>query len=334
MDPQIPKVNVVVLAYNHEQFIRQALDGILAQDVDFAYEVVVGEDCSTDHTRRIVQAYARRHPAIFRPVYHSSNVGVGANLRACVAACRGQYIALLDGDDYWTSPLKLRKQVAWLDGHPDYSLCFHAVMNHYEDGFLPDRVSQHYTKDVYTFEDFLASNSLLASTCSVLLRRSVLPVWPAWLFTVVNIDYPLVLLYADLGKVKLLPEVMGTYRIHRGGIFSGTPQLLNIERFVPVGEQLWRHFAPTHRAAQVQRKLYNLYLGMANAYANAGRPADAIGFIKKAVRLGAGPQHKSLPGLLKTGLRVVRGLARLNRPPAGMAPYRHVPVIPAVRPGA
>lgn len=302
-------MSVVVLAYNHEKFLSQTLDGILAQEVDFSYEIVVGEDCSTDQTRRLVQAYEQRYPAVFNPIYHPHNVGMGANFKACLEACRGQYIALVEGDDYWTNPRKLRKQVAWLDEHPDFSLCFHPMSNHYEDGSRPDHVPREYLKDTYPFDDFLAANESIASTASLVLRNGLLA-WPDWLFTVAPIDYPLVVLYAELGKVKLLPEVMGAYRVHPGGIWSSAQAHVNIKSWVLMSEQLWRHYAHTRHDAQLHRKLYDLYLGLANEYANLGRTADAVRFIRKAVRFGSGPKNNGLAGLLGAGLRLARGLTR------------------------
>ncbi|AMR26886.1 hypothetical protein A0257_07055 [Hymenobacter psoromatis] len=305
----IPKVSVVVLAYNHEKFLAQALDSVLTQDVDFAYELIVGEDCSPDGTRRLVQAYAQRYPDRLRPIYHPRNVGMGANFRACLAACRGQYVALLEGDDYWTDARKLRKQVAWLDAHPDFSLCFHAVADQYEDGSRPNAVPHALTQDVFTFADFLLPIYTVVSTGSIVLRNGLVA-WPAWLFAVKPIDFPLVVLCAELGKVKRLPDVMGVYRIHQGGIWSGTPRHLNILSFLRMYEQLWHHYAGTPHRAPLRAHLYDLYLTTANVYANSGYPAEASRFIRQAVRLGSGFRLDGLASLAGAGLRLARGLAR------------------------
>lgn len=310
MAPPIPTVSVVVVAYNHEKFLGQALDSVLAQEVGFAYEVIVGEDCSTDHTRRILQDYARRYPAIIKPIYQARNVGMGANFKACLEACRGRYIALLDGDDYWTSPLKLQRQVHWLDEHPDYSICFHRVEDYYEDGSKPNALpANKFQKDTYSFDDFLTPIYTVVNTGSVLLRN-VLPAWPDWLFTANPIDFPLLLLYAEVGKAKLLPEVMSIYRIHAGGIWSGTSRHLNIKRFLLMYEQLWRHYAHTAEAPKLRRHLYDLYLTTANVYANSGYTAEAAGFFKQAVRLGPGCKPTGLTGLLGASLRLARSVAR------------------------
>ena len=104
------------------------------QEADFSYEVVIGEDCSTDRTRPIVMEYARAYPGKIRLVVGSERVGAPRNFARTLEACQGQYIALLDGDDYWTSPDKLRKQVEFLDRRPECAICFHDVLVVYEDG--------------------------------------------------------------------------------------------------------------------------------------------------------------------------------------------------------
>jgi len=320
MAPQTPTVSVVVVAYNHEKFLRQALDSVLEQEVDFAYEIIVGEDCSTDQTRRILQEYAQRYPAIVKPIYQLRNVGMGANFKACMEACRGQYIALLDGDDYWTSPLKLQRQVDWLEEHPDFSICFHRVEDHYDDGSKPNALpSSKFLKDNYSFDDFLTPIYTLVNTGSVLLRN-VLPAWPDWLFAANPIDFPLLVLYAEVGKAKLLPEVMSVYRIHAGGIWSGTSRHLNIKRFLLMYGQLWQHYAHTAEEPKLRRHLYDLCLTTANVYANGGYTAEAAGFFKQAVRLGPGFNPNGLTGLLGASFRLARSITRQSPPPAQPGP--------------
>lgn len=309
MAHQTPKLSVVVLAYNHEKFLRQALDSVLMQEVDFDYEVIVGEDCSPDGTRSIVQAYEQQYPDRLRPIYQPHNVGMGTNFRHCLEACRGEYIALLEGDDYWTDPRKLHKQVAWLEANPDFSLCFHPVADQHEDGSRPTGVPRQFMKDVYTFDDFLLPIYTVVSTGSIVLRN-VLPAWPAWLFTVKPIDFPLVVLYAEVGKVKLLPDVMGVYRIHPGGIWSGTARHLNIQSFLQMYEQLWRHYASTSRSPRLRRHLYDLYLTTANVFANSGYPTEAGRFLRQAVQLGPSPKVSDLTSLLGAGFRLARSFTR------------------------
>jgi len=117
------KLSVMMVTYNHERFIAQALKSVLSQRVNFDYEIVVGEDCSTDGTRDILMDFYHRFPDRIVPLLKNRNIGAMRNAEATFAACRGQYVALLEGDDYWTCENKLQKQVDFLDAHLDYAIC-------------------------------------------------------------------------------------------------------------------------------------------------------------------------------------------------------------------
>ena len=121
-----PLVSIEIITYNHAPFIRQCIEGVLMQKTTFPYELVIGEDCSTDGTREIVLDYAQKYPEIIRVITSESNVGAFENEKRAYFACRGKYIAICEGDDYWTDPDKLQKQVDFLEEHPDYSMCCHA----------------------------------------------------------------------------------------------------------------------------------------------------------------------------------------------------------------
>ena len=119
------KVSVLVMTYNHEKFIRQALDSVLMQETNFEYEILISEDCSTDRTRAIVLEFQQAHPEKVQLLLSTQNIHSNEIVVRGIRAAQGEYIALLDGDDYWTSPLKLQKQVDFLDSHPECSMCFH-----------------------------------------------------------------------------------------------------------------------------------------------------------------------------------------------------------------
>src|SRR5919202_3380596 len=121
------KVSVLMITYNQEAFIAQAIRSALMQITDFDYEIVIGDDCSTDGTRDIVADLARKHPSKIRPLFQDVHLGVNRNLVSTLKACTGQYVAILEGDDYWTTQKKLQLQVNFLDCHYDYAICFHNV---------------------------------------------------------------------------------------------------------------------------------------------------------------------------------------------------------------
>jgi len=115
-------VSVAVITYNQEKTLPQTLDSILMQKGDFSLEIVVGEDCSSDGTRRVVTDYQCRYPDIIKPIYQRANRGIMGNSADTFRACTGDYINMIAGDDYWIDEYKLAKQVAFLESHPDYGL--------------------------------------------------------------------------------------------------------------------------------------------------------------------------------------------------------------------
>ncbi len=121
-----PLVSVYVATYQHRDYITDCLEGVLMQKTTFPFELIIGEDFSTDGTRDVVMEYAKKHPELIRVITADRNVGQKANRIRCLMACRAKYVAICDGDDYWTDPLKLQKQVDFLETNPGYSLCFHA----------------------------------------------------------------------------------------------------------------------------------------------------------------------------------------------------------------
>ena len=225
-----PKVSVSLLAYNHGPFIEQALDSILSQQVDFDYEIVIGEDCSQDNTREIVLSYQKNNPDKIRiflskkPLNDrkSGRLNFVRNLKTC----RGEYIALLDGDDFWTSPFKLQKQVHFLDNHPECSICFHPVVKLFE---IEDKKKQVIyppkRKNIYTIEDLLESNFI--ATCSAMFHNGLLGEFPDWYFRIPMGDWPLHILNSQHGTIGYLDEVMGVYRIHRGGMWISVGGIQN-----------------------------------------------------------------------------------------------------------
>ena len=117
-----PLVSALMVTYNHELYIAQAIEGVLQQETDFPFELVIGEDCSTDGTRKIVFNYQKKHPDIIRVITSDKNVGGRKNFFRTVKACRGKYLAFCEGDDYWHHSQKLQKQVDYMEAHPEVGL--------------------------------------------------------------------------------------------------------------------------------------------------------------------------------------------------------------------
>jgi glycosyltransferase involved in cell wall biosynthesis len=217
-----PTVSVAMIAYNREQFIAQAIESVLMQETAFVVELVIGEDCSTDCTRGIVQAYARKYPNVIRALLPEKNLGVSRNYEAVWQACRGKYIAWLDGDDYWRTPQKLQKQVALMEANPHYSMCGTKTqfVTASSDGSEKDAgvLEPVVFKPEYDLPDFLTGYPMHTSS---MLGRQELVALPDWLNDVGFLwDACAFALYAEKGPVGYLSEVMSCYRVHPGGMWS------------------------------------------------------------------------------------------------------------------
>jgi glycosyltransferase involved in cell wall biosynthesis len=222
------KVTVLVMTYNHASFIAQSLDSALAQRTDFDYEILISEDCSTDGTRATVISYGKRHPGKIRLLLSEQNLHGNAVVSRGINAARGQYVALLDGDDYWISPDKLQKQVDFLDAHPDCSICFHNARVIHEDGSkAPRNWNPEHQAQFSTFEDIWMGNFI--ATCATMFRRQALGKVPRWYDGMSITDWPLHVLNARSGRIGYINEVMGVYRYHSGGAYSSLTEWNKLE---------------------------------------------------------------------------------------------------------
>lgn len=217
------KVSVYMITYDHERFIAQAIDSVLMQQVDFDYEIVIGEDCSTDNTRSIVIDYRNRFSDKIKLLLNEKNLGMIPNFIQTMQACTGQYIAMLEGDDYWTLPHKLQKQVDFLDSHPEFAICSHNVKVKREGStqFHEWLGARH--KEVSTLEDLLRDGSG-GATCSLVFRNGVFGDFPEWYYTIHGGgDWALQVLCASHGKLRYFREVMGVFRRHdRSSLYAVT----------------------------------------------------------------------------------------------------------------
>jgi glycosyltransferase involved in cell wall biosynthesis len=214
------KVSVLVMTYNHEKFISQALETAEMQETNFEYEILISEDCSTDRTRQIVLDFHEAHPKKVRLLLSKQNIHSNEIVVRGIQAARGQYIALLDGDDYWTSPHKLQKQVNFLDSHPECSVSFHnSRIFHEAEGREGPNWTPPNQKEISTLEDIWMGNFI--ATCSTMFRRGLIGEIPEWYIDFFPItDWPLHILNAEHGKIGYIDEVMGVYRYHPGGLYS------------------------------------------------------------------------------------------------------------------
>jgi len=225
MQSNKPFLAVYMITYNHEAFIAKAVESVMMQQTSFNYKLYIGEDCSTDNTREICQSLKQKYPDKIELLLHPSNVGVHENAAQIFKATfssGANYIALLEGDDYWSDPLKLQKQVDFLENNKDYALCFHQVeiINRQEE-LTPDFLTN--VPSNYQTIDTLARLGNYIHTPSVVFRNCI-EALPFEFRHCPIADYFLYLIVAQQGKLKYLEEKMAVYR-YGVGIFSGESAL-------------------------------------------------------------------------------------------------------------
>ncbi len=213
-----PLVAVFMVTYNHEKFVEQAIEGVIMQKTKFPIKLFIGEDCSSDQTANITSRLQMKNKEVVEVLNNKQNLGAFDNAKQIFNICSNsgaKYIALLEGDNYWTDPLKLQKQVDFLETNKEYSLVCHNVE------VIGDVKQTRYineVKDFYTTEE-LAAGELSIPTLSVVFRNYKLS-YPDFLSNTIIGDFPLFLLIAQNGKIKYFPQVMGVRRVHEGGLWT------------------------------------------------------------------------------------------------------------------
>ena len=207
-----PLVSVCMTTYNHEPYLRQAVESILAQQAPFGVELVLGEDCSTDATAAICREYAEKYPGRVRLVGGAENVGWRANYRRTFEACRGRYVAYCDGDDWWEDPEKLRRQVDLMESDPACGMCCTAAVDFYQT--TGER--RPYPPERYTDFDRLLLRTTVAN-CTTLARRDLIARYyaevrpdehPEWLTD----DWPMWLWFAACSRIRFIDRPTAVHR--------------------------------------------------------------------------------------------------------------------------
>jgi glycosyltransferase involved in cell wall biosynthesis len=224
------RVSVSITTYNHAPYIAQAVESVLAQQTTFPFEVIVGDDCSTDDTRDVLRELQAREPHRLRLLLPEHNLGGGGKrmFAHTLDAARGEYIAAFDGDDYWTSPHKLQRQVDFLDAHPACSMCFHNATEVVEGEWRGARLQNDPPPPTFTGMPDVLQRCYIAA-CTPLFRREVIVPLPAWYFDVPMGDWPLYVMAAERGSIGYIDEVMGARRVHAGGMWSGMDRVRQFE---------------------------------------------------------------------------------------------------------
>lgn len=223
-------VAIGMITYNHEAFIAQAIEGVLMQKTNFNFKLIITDDCSTDKTTIICKQYAEKYPELIDYELLKSNIGAIKNAGYCLKKCinsEAKYIAICEGDDYWTDPLKLQKQVDFLEANPDFNICFTQANTLRGNKLELHPIPNISPNGVYTFDDLLEHYNFI-TTASVVFRNIFSKI-PEWIYQLPYGDMGLYFLVSQNAKIKCLPEITSVYRIHEKGTWSGTNELKKVE---------------------------------------------------------------------------------------------------------
>jgi glycosyltransferase involved in cell wall biosynthesis len=214
----VKTISVAISTYNHEAYLQQAIESVLRQKTVYQYDVLVLDDCSTDGTTAIVNAYAQRCPDRVRTIVHAVNKGSIESFIELLTLVTGDYIATLEGDDYWIDEGKLQTQVDFLEANPQFVLCGHdCIVRNEWTGTEKIKVDsdRDLTLTTRNLIDFVIP------TASMVFRNHLIRQWPESLLASGFEDRPLAIMLSQLGQVRYLRRPMSVYRVHAGGLWSG-----------------------------------------------------------------------------------------------------------------
>lgn len=209
-------VSINCITYNHENYIREAIESLLMQNTDFKFEILIHDDASTDNTSEIIKEYQQKYPDLIKPIYQIENqYSKGIKITPLnIKRAKGKYIAFCEGDDYWTDPFKLQKQVDFMEANPDYSMCGHATK--IIDVSLNEEINwiyNEYGQDMELPFEYLGENLLFFQTATMLMRSEyIMNGFPEFHSMSLNGDIAIQYLMAHLGKVYYFDDVMSVHR--------------------------------------------------------------------------------------------------------------------------
>ncbi len=247
-----PLLSVCLLTYNQAPYVKEALDSIVTQETDFAWELFIADDASTDGTREILLEYKKKFPELIKLILQKANKGPEANWLDLMEAPKTRYVLYAEGDDYFTDPHKLQKQVDFLKAHPDCSICFHPVKVVYQDDPRRNEIfptpEQRFNKKTLSLKDLLQNNFIQTNSAMYRWRYAKGNIKDGYPWGITPGDWYLHILHAEQGKIGFIDEPMAVYRKHSAGLWADAEN--NQKRF-------WKKYGITW--LQFYRELLKMY---------------------------------------------------------------------------
>lgn len=235
-----PTVSICMITYNHAAYIAQAIEGVLSQKTNFSIELIISNDKSTDQTDAIINKIIKEKDSqnIIKYINQENNLGMMQNSVFALNQCKGEFIALCEGDDYWTDENKLQKQIDFMKANDEISFTFHRAQILYNDNFTLNYKHKSYRdKEIVSTKNFLVKLGARFCTASVVFKRNVVQPLPDWFEKCHVGDFPLMFLALEKGKIGYLDDVMCVYRLASEGSWSQSNlklknRFLNLQKMV------------------------------------------------------------------------------------------------------
>ena len=219
-----PLVTICSTTYNLEEYIGEAIHSWLSQQTNFAYDIVISDDGSTDNTIQIIESFIQEHPNKITLI-KSEHIGKMPNFIRSLQATNGKYVALCDGDDYWIDPLKIQKQVDFMEANPDFSACYtnsYVINEHTQEKKVAKTQiwDEATTSELLDHNDFNPDGIAMSPghTSTFMYRNGLVDDYPDWMYQDIMTDFPLYMIMSKYGKSKFINDFTSVYRHHSQGV--------------------------------------------------------------------------------------------------------------------
>ena len=300
-------VSVCMTTYNQERYIGEAIESVLRQETSFPIELVIGDDCSSDNTTAICEEYAELYSNVFVHTHGKNRKGLARNLAAIWAECKGKYIAIFEGDDYWLSVNKLQAQVDYMEAHPEWAMCFTTTMVRDSDGnerVFPYPIDYPDTLNIST----IIRHNIIAN-CSVMYRAGIVPHLPHWMKQLPYCDIALHCLHAQHGPIGFVPDVVSVYRLHNESAFEHLSFMERVNMSTAVYKAMGQYLKVPYRY-EARQTLAMMYFGL--ALHNTRQPMKALRFIQQGLSTVSRVPLKHMPSLVPVAIEALSH-TRLSR---------------------
>lgn len=237
----LPTLSILIPTYNHESFIAECINGVFIQKINFPIEIIIGDDCSTDNSQQIINNETSKNKdplKLIHKIFHKKNLSFPPNIPgklnwiSCLNKAKGKYLIICEGDDYWTDPYKLQKQVDFLEANSDVGICFHRAILLKEHTKEIQPIPTPFENEPFDYIELIRHHNFIA-TASVVFRKPENFTIPQWFYHVPFGDLALYKIATQNNKkIQCINEVMSVYRIHESGVWSGIDQKKAVENYL------------------------------------------------------------------------------------------------------